>query len=189
MNNDSAKTLLYVLGRIGLYIALSLFGLLVGSTFLAGIISTAGSFLAEFISTVFSIEPKLEFEIYENNVLLSFISWFIMACLLIAVYADDAKRHTAYRTYNPILIACTTILSSAIYYLPAVITRYLEPKEANWLKSIFYNFEWLVSISENVEIYAMIGSVISVVICIIPYLVARKIYLKKFESGEYEYQE
>lgn len=174
MERDSLRNMLYCLARFGLFLATNYFGVIIGNTVILGVVGT-------FI-------PRLA--LYDNPATLSLISFFIPAIMLLAIFADDAKRHTAYGRYNPTLVSITVIISAAVYYIPAVVIGYIkDPRTADNLKEIFFTNYWLSDFLGNeVEIYALVGALILTVISISSYIIARKIYLKKFENGEYEYQ-
>ena len=188
MEKDSLKNMLYVLSRFGLYIALCVFSWIMGSTILSGVLGTIGSFVTYILNDI-GLAVN-DFDIEENTTLFSFIAWLMTSIPLAAVFADDAKRHTAYRCYNPILVAFSTIISAVVFYLPAVVSSYLDDKKAiKFIEMMYYSNQWLKPLSENLQIYAMLCSILNVAICIISYIVARRVYLRKFESGEYEYEE
>lgn len=174
MERDPLREMLYSLARFGLFWLINIFGVVIGKTAILGIVGT--------------FVPKLA--LYDNPETLSLISFIIPICMLIALFADDAKRHTAYGIYNPIQITITMILTSAVYYIPAVVIGYIKDiKTAGIMREIYFTSYWLSSVTgDDVELYALLGTAIMLFICVISYVIARKIYLKKFESGEYEYQ-
>ncbi len=174
MERDSLRDMLYSLARFGLFWLINIFGVIIGKTAILGIFGT-------FI-------PRLA--LYDNPETLSAISFIIPICFLIALFADDAKRHTAYGRYNPILVSIVLILTSAVYYVPAVVIGYVkDPKTADIMKELYFTSYWISKlVGDDVEIYALLGALLMLVICILSYVIARKIYLKKFESGEYEYE-
>lgn len=174
MERDSLRDMLYSLARFSLFLATNYFGVIIGNTVILGVV---GSFV-----------PRLQ--LYDNPETLSLLSFMIPAIMLLALFADDAKRHTAYGRYNPTLVSITVILSAAIYYIPAVIIGYIkDAKTAEGLKALFFTNYWLSELVGNeVEIYALAGAALLAVISIISYIAARKIYIKKFENGEYEYE-
>ena len=174
MERDSLRNMLYSLARFGLFILINLFGIVIGKTAILGVMGT--------------FFPKLK--LYDNTQFLSIISWILPMVLLIALFADDAKRHTAYGRYNPILVSITTILSAAIYYVPAIVIGYIkDPRVIDAMKQIYFTHYWISYIcGDNVEIYGLLGCALTAIICIVSYLIARKIYLRKFENGEYEYE-
>ncbi len=174
MERDPIRELLYSLARFGLFWLINVFGVIIGKTAILGIF---GTFL-----------PRLA--LYDNPETLSVISFIIPICMLIALFADDAKRHTAYGVYNPILVAITMIVTAAVYYIPAVVIGYVKDvKTAGLMKELYFTSYWLSSLTgDDVEIYALMGTALMLIICILSYVIARKIYLRKFENGEYEYQ-
>lgn len=174
MEKDSLRNMLYALSRFGLFWLVNIFGVIIGKT---AILGAVGTFI-----------PRLQ--LYDNPELLSLISWLIPSVMLIALFADDAKRHTAYQRYNSILVSMTIILTCAVYYIPAIVIGYItDPKTASFLKELYFTAYWMsLAFGDNVEVYALIDTVIKALICIVSYMLARKIYLKKFENGEYEYE-
>ncbi len=174
MEKDSLRNMLYALARFGLFLLINIFGVIIGRTAMLGILGT--------------LFPRLH--LYDNTQLLSLISWIIPIILLIALFADDAKRHTAYGRYNPILVCSTVILSAAVYYIPAIVSGYVRDiRVVEFLREIYFTNYWTSWITgDDVEIYAMLGLILTALICILSYMTARKIYLKKFERGEYEYE-
>lgn len=174
MERDSVREMLYALARFGLFLLINFFGVIIGKTVILGVVGT-------FI-------PRLH--LYDNPNTLSLISFFLPVILLVALFADDAKRHTAYGRYNPILVSLTVIVSAAIYYVPALIIGYIKDiKTAGLMKELYFTSYWIADyVPDDVEIYALLGTLFLAVLCIVSYLISRKIYLKKFESGEYEYE-
>lgn len=174
MERDSFRDMLYSLARFGLFLATNYFGVIIGKTVILGVV---GSFV-----------PRLQ--LYDNPETLSLLSFLIPAILLLALFADDAKRHTAYGRYNPTLVGITIIVSAAIYYVPAVVIGYIkDAKTAEGVKALFFTDFWLSDfVGNEVEIYALVGAILLALISILSYTIARKIYLKKFENGEYEYE-
>ena len=172
MEQDSLRNMLYSFARFGLFWLINIFGVIIGKTAILGIVGT-------FI-------PRLA--LYDNPETLSAISFIIPICLLIALFADDAKRHTAYGRYNPILVSIVMILTAAVYYVPAVVIGYVKDvKTAAIMKELYFTSYWISKfVGDDVEIYALMGALLMLVICVVSYVIARKIYLKKFESGEYE---
>ncbi len=174
MERDPLRDMLYSLARFGLFWLINIFGNIIGKTAILGVFGT--------------LIPKLA--LYDNPETLSLISFFIPICLLIVLFADDAKRHTAYGRYNPIHVTATMIITAAIYYVPAVVIGYIkDTKTASLMKELYFTSYWLSGLTgDDVEIYALLGAALMLVICVLSYVIARKIYLKKFENGEYEYQ-
>ncbi len=173
MERDSLKDMLYSLARFGLFWLINIFGVIIGRTAILGVVGT-------FI-------PRLA--LYDNPETLSLISWFVPILLLIALFRDDAKRHTAYGRYNPFLVAITMLITCAVYCLPAFLISYVKDiNAANVMREIYFTSFWISKLTNDVEIYALLGALLMFAICIGSYVISRKIYLRKFESGEYEYE-
>lgn len=173
MRDDSLKTMLYGLARCGLFILLNIFAYIMGKFFILGVVGT-------FI-------PRLR--LYNRPELLAFLSWLIPALTLIALFADDAKRHTAYGRYNPVNVSITMILTGVVYYVPVLLLEYVTDKKAVLgIEALYFTSSWLRAFNFDIQTYVIIGTVIQVVFCIVSYIVARYYYLRKFESGEYEYE-
>ncbi len=173
MRDDSLRTMLYGLARCGIFFLLNIFATIIGKTFILGVVGT-------FI-------PRLH--LYNKPELLAFLSWLIPALFLIAMFSDDAKRHTAYGRYNPINISIIMVLTAVVYYAPVYLLEYVTDKKAVMvIEGLYFTSSWLSVIDYNIQIYALIGTILMMVMCIASYIIARKYYLKKFESGEYEYE-
>lgn len=173
MGDNSLKNMLYGLARLGLFVLINIFAVIMSKIAILGVIGT-------FI-------PRLH--LYDNPELLSLISFFIPVLLLIWLMADDAKRHTAYGRYNPVLISIVTILSAVIYYIPALVISQVDSKAGEAaITNMYFSFYWISEFGYSFEVYALIGLILLATISIAAYMIARKIYFKKFEAGEYEYE-
>lgn len=173
MGDNSLRNMLYGWARFGLYVLINIFGVAMGKLV---ILNVVGTFI-----------PRLQ--LYDRPVLLSIITFLIPAAMLVCLMADDAKRHTAYGRYNPTLVAIIIILSSAVYYIPSLVIDHVESKAGQLaITNMYFSFYWLSEFDDSLEVYSLIGLVLLAVICIAAYIIARKIYFKKFEAGEYEYE-
>ncbi len=174
MERDSLRELLYSLARFGLFWLINIFGVIMGYVLVRNVIGT--------------FFPRLQ--LYSNPVLTSFIAWLIPSILFIALFSDDAKRHTAYGRYNPALVSTVMIVTAATYYVPAIVMGYVKDMNAAaMIRELYFSSFWISSfVGDDVEIYGLIGVILSLFICVLSYITARKIYLRKFEKGEYEYE-
>lgn len=173
MGENSLRNMLYGWARFGLYLLINIFGVVMGKLV---ILNVVGTFI-----------PRLH--LYDRPELLSIITFFIPMIILICLMADDAKRHTAYGRYNPTLVAIVIILSSAVYYIPSLVIDHVENKAGQLaITNMYFSFYWLSGFDDSIEMYALAGLILMAVICILSYVIARKIYFKKFEAGEYEYE-
>lgn len=173
MRDNSLRTMLYGLARCGIFILLNIFATIIGKT---AILCVVGTFI-----------PRLH--LYNKPELLAFLSWLIPSITLIALFADDAKRHTAYGRYNPTAVVITMFLTSVVYYFPVFLLEYITDKKGVLaIEGLYFTSSWISAFNFEIEIYALIGTIILMILSIVSYIIARIYYLKKFESGEYEYE-
>lgn len=171
---DSLRTMLYCWARFGLFWLINIFAAIMSRTVILGIVGT--------------LIPRLS--LYENPLALSFISWLIPVALLTWLFIDDAKRHTAYGRYNPVAVELVMLLTGIVYYIPVFLLDYIDSKSAiASITSLYFPSFWLSKISDDPQVYGLIGALIQVVLCIASYLIAHKYYLKKFLEEEEEEEE
>lgn len=167
--NDSLRTLLYSLARFGLFWLINIFAMIIGKTAILGVVGT--------------FVPRLH--LYDNPELLSFISWLIPAWLLTWLFWDDGKRHTAYGLYNPTIVTTVLLITGIVYYAPVFLMEYADNKLAlSTLDSIYFPCYWLSVVSDDAQVYGLLGVAILVVMSIASYLLSHKYYVKKFAEEE-----
>ncbi len=186
--DDSLRNMLYSLARFGLYFLINIFAVVITRIVILGVVGT--------------MIPKLQ--LYYNQALQSGICFVISALFLIALFADDAKRHTAYVRYNPTLVSIVVIITSAVYYVPCLVLEQVENKAGeSAINNLYFGFIWIREVFASIgkwlsggkmpklldlQVYGILGIILLLAISIGTYILARKIYLRKFESGEYEYE-
>ena len=164
---DSLQTLLYGLARIGLYWLISIFASIIGNTAVLGILGT--------------LLPRLA--LYYNPELLSLFSWFIVLAFLIPLFWDDGKRHTAYGKYNPVMVAIVLIITGVSYYIPALVSDYAEDFKVVATIQGFYSTDfWLSKISDDIQVYSLLGTALNLIICILAYILSHIFYRGKFDE-------
>lgn len=155
---------LYGLARMGLLFGLNAFALSITNIVVIGAVGT--------------LLPK--FELYNRPMLLSFIGWAIVLIVMSLIFADDAKRHTAYGEYSIVDTSITVILISAVYYIPVLLIKYITDRRVEDGFRFFYSTnDWLSPVSSDITVYALIGIIIQAIIFILVYGVSHKRYLKK----------
>ncbi len=168
---DNLRTILYGWARFGLFWLVNIFAMIFGKTALLGVLGT--------------FFPKLA--LYDNPELLSFFSWLIPVWLLVWLFVDDAKRHTAYGLYNPTAVAIILILTAAAYYAPVFILEATDEKKVvAVVKSLYFTGFWCSKLNDDPQIYALVGTAALAVICFVSYIIAHRFYLKKFAEEEAE---
>lgn len=162
---DSVRTLLYILARLGLFWLINIFATIIGKTAILGIVGT--------------LVPRIA--LYDNPELLSFFSWLIPAGLLIWLFVDDSKRHTAYGLYSAVTVELAMLITAILYYIPALCLNYAEDRKVvGAIENLYFTSFWFSKINEDPQIYALIGIAAQVLLCVLSYMIAHRIYLKKF---------
>ena len=162
---DSLRTMLYGLARFGLFWLVNIFATIFGRTALLG-----------FLGTAF---PNLE--LYDRPRLLSFFSWLIPAFLLVWLFIDDAKRHTAYGLYNPVAVDIILLLTGAVYFTPVFILDYMDDRKVvSVITNLYFPHYWFSAISEDPQVYGLIGAAALIILCAVSYVLAHRYYLRKF---------
>lgn len=166
---DSLQTLLYSLARLGLFWLISIFASIIGKTAVLGIL---GTFL-----------PRLA--LYDNPETLSLFSWIIVLLFLIPLFWDDGKRHTAYGTYNSVLVAIVLILTGATFYIPALVSDYTEDFRAvAAIENIYFTDFWLSKISDDLQVYSLLGTLLNIVVSVAVYVLSHIFYRNRFNDEE-----
>ncbi len=167
---DSLRTLLYGLARVGLFWLISIFASIIGKTALLGILGTA--------------LPRLA--LYDNPRLLSLFSWFIVLIFLIPLFWDDGKRHTAYGLYSPVITAIVLIITGMSFYIPALVSDYMEDfKAVAAVNGFYFTDYWLSAVSEDIQVYSLLGTLLNVAVCLIFYVLSHIFYKGKFDDEDY----
>ena len=169
---DSVKFLLYVLKRIGIFIAVDLFGSAVAKVFVPAI---ASFFPATGAAKRFLTEGTGG----------SLVGWAVMLILLSVVFFDDGKKHTAYEIWNSINIIIALIFMFLVYFIPSVFrdSFHQESKGDVFYSIIYAPVQWLEDKFDMAYTSsAGIGIGIILFVLFVVYVVSYKIYLRKHKS-------
>lgn len=166
---DSLRTFLYGWARFGLFWLISIFATIIGRTAILGIVGT--------------LIPRLM--LYDNMVLLSFFSWIVVMAFLFPLFWDDGKRHTAYGTYNPTAVTIILLLTAVAFYAPVFILEYMEDRKVvATIEGLYFSDFWLSPLNEDPQIYALLGTALTIIICIAAYVVSHIYYRGKFDEED-----
>ncbi len=166
---DNLRTILYGWARFGLYWLIMLFATVVGRTAVLGILGT--------------LLPRLA--LYDNPETLSFFSWLIALAFLIPLFWDDGKRHTAYGTFEPVTVAIILLLTGIVFYAQVFLLDYMQdPRAQVALTNIYFTDFWLSRLNRDPQIYGLVGTVITVVLCMLTYLISGRVYRGKFDEED-----
>ena len=164
---DSLQTMLYGWARFGLFWLVCIFSSIIGKTAVLGIVGT--------------LIPRLM--LYDNPILLSFLSWLIVLAFLVPLFWDDGKRHTAYGTYNSVIVTIIMLLTAVVFYAPVFILEYMEDKKVvATIEGLYFTDFWLSPIGSDPQIYALLGTALTVIICIAVYCLSHIYYRGKFDE-------
>ncbi len=128
---DSLKFLLYTLGRVGLMIAVTAFAVLFGMALCPAIVTL----LPEGSLRDTLIEPSLR----------SGLSFAVMLAFLIAVFAEDGKKHTAYEIWSSVNVTITLIAMVMVAFIPSIFRDSFEPhgKANAFYEVAYFPYLWL----------------------------------------------
>ena len=167
---DGLRTMLYGWARFGLFWLINIFSTIIGRTAILGVVGT--------------MIPRLA--LYDNMELLSFFSWLVSMAFFIPLFWDDGKRHTAYGTYNPTIVTIIMLLTGIVYYAPVFILEYMtDRKVVATIDSLYFSNYWFSPLNDDSQIYALIGIALTVIICIVTYVVSHIYHRGKFDDEDF----
>ena len=166
---DSLRTILCGWARFGIFWLVCVFATIVGKTAVLGVVGT--------------LLPRLA--LYDNPETLALLSWFIVLAFLIPLFWDDGKRHTAYGLYNPVAVTIILILTGISFYAPVFILDYTNDfKVVAAIHSLYFTDFWFSKLGSDPQIYVLIGTVITVAICLAAYILSHIFYKGKFDEED-----
>ena len=169
---DSLKFLLYTLGRIGVFIMVTLFATLTGKILVPAIES-------------FVPEKSAVSQFVLNEVNCSVIAWFVVLAFMLVLFFDDGKRHAAYDIWNSINVIIVLILILLVYFVPAIFREsfHADGKGRAFYSILYFPVYWL---EENLGMAytsaAGIGAGLILVMLFAIYVISYKLYMKKHKS-------
>ena len=169
---DSVKFLLYVLGRIGVFIAVNLFG-----AFTARVLFPA---LSSFVS-----ESSAAGKFLLNSTWGSFAGWLVMLIFLAVLFFDDGKRHAAYEIWNSINITIVLIMMLLVYFVPVIFRDSFnaEGKGKAFYTIVYAPVLWLEQKFGMAHTSAAgLGAGIILFILFWVYVISYKLYLRKHKT-------
>lgn len=166
---DSVKFLLYVLGRIGVLIAVNLFG-----AFTAKVLFPA---LASLVSG-----SSVAGSFFTNSTWGSFVGWAVMLIFLSVLFYDDGKRHAAYEIWNSINVTIALIMMLLVYFIPVIFrdSLHAEGKGKAFYTICYAPVLWLeekFGMAHTSAAGLGIGIILFILFWV--YVISYKIYLKK----------
>ena len=169
---DSLKFLLYTLGRIGIFIAVTLFS------------AFAGRIIVPALSSFFT-EKSAVSDILTNQIFGSVVAWIVVLVFMLVLFFDDGKRHAAYDIWNSINIAIVLILTLMVYFVPTVFrdSFHAEGKGKIFYTIVYCPVNWLIEgFGMKYTTASALGAGIILLLTFCIYVVSYKLYMKKYKS-------
>ncbi|EGC03512.1 MULTISPECIES: hypothetical protein [Ruminococcus] len=160
----------YTLARLGLLLALVLFGAFTGAVLFPSLVT----FLPYSMVGVknFLTQPNVE----------SVIGTVVICLFLIWVFFDDARKHTAYEEWSMTTILTVLILIGMFYFIPAIFrdSFHAEGKGEVFYMVLYYPAKWVTEVCGGNYLIGVLGSIIVLLgTALVTYVASYKIYVKK----------
>ena len=160
----------YTLARLGLLLALVLFGAFTGAVLFPSLVT----FLPYSMVGVknFLTQPNVG----------SVIGTVVICLFLIWVFFDDGRKHTAYEEWSMTTILTVLILVGMFYYIPAIFRDSFsaEGKGEIFYKVLYYPAGWVISVLGGDYMTGVLGSMLLLMgTALVTYVVSYKMYVKK----------
>ncbi|MBE6836816.1 MAG: hypothetical protein E7509_02310 [Ruminococcus sp.] len=170
------RELLYVLGRVGLFIVVNVFAIF------AGIFSCAG------VSTVIAVifDNKNKFVSLElipflgSSTTTSMVGFIILTGIMLRLFWDDGKRHTAYGRFSIPVVLIAVFFMAAVYSVPLLFFDNTKDSLSAAIRSFYTPSLWLREVFKgNMEIPVVISAGIIAILCMVFYKLSGDRYIKK----------
>ena len=174
MDNDNFDWLrfmvVYTASRLGLLILLVLFGAFSGAV----LFPSVATFLPYSLIDVKMFITNSNFE--------SVLGTLVVCLLLIWVFYDDARKHTAYEEWSFVTILTVLLLVGMFYFIPAIFRDSFsaEGKGEIFYMILYYPARWTVELcSGNFLTGVMLSIIVMLGTAMGAYVISYKIYIKK----------
>lgn len=160
----------YTITRLGLLLALVLFGAFTGAVLFPSLVT----FLPYSMVGVknFFTQPDVK----------SLVGTVVICLFLIWVFFDDGKKHTAYEEWSLTTILTVLILVGLFYFIPAIFrdSFHAEGKGDIFYMVLYYPAEWLIDLfDDNYIIGIMFSILVMLGTAFAAYVISYKNYVKK----------
>ncbi|MBQ8965752.1 hypothetical protein [Ruminococcus sp.] len=160
----------YTLGRLGLLLALVVFGAFTGAVLFPAVIT----FLPYSLIAVKNFFGDAQVQ--------SVIGMLVVCLFLIWVFWDDAKRHSAYEEWSLTTILTVLNLVGLFYFIPAIFRESFnsEGKGDVLYMVLYYPAKWVIDVFGGNYIVGVIGSIVVLLgTALGAYVISYKRYMKK----------
>ena len=160
----------YTITRLGLLLALVLFGAFTGAVLFPSLVT----FLPYSMVGVknFFTQPDVK----------SLVGTVVICLFLIWVFFDDGKKHTAYEEWSLTTILTVLILVGMFYFIPALFrdSFHAEGKGDIFYMVLYYPAGWLIDLfDDNYIIGIMFSILVMLGTAFAAYVISYKNYVKK----------
>ena len=160
----------YTITRLGLLLALVLFGAFTGAVLFPSLVT----FLPYSMVGVknFFTQPDVK----------SLVGTVVICLFLIWVFFDDGKKHTAYEEWSLTTIIAVLILVGMFYFIPAIFrdSFHAEGKGDIFYMVLYYPAGWLIDLfDDNYIIGIMFSILVMLGTAVAAYVTSYKNYVKK----------
>ena len=160
----------YTLSRLGLLLALVLFGAFSGAV----LFPSLATFLPYSMIDVknFITSPNVE----------SVIGTVIVCLFLVWVFFDDGRKHTAYDEWSMTTIMTVLILVGLFYFIPAIFRDSFssEGKAEIFYMVMYYPARWVTKLCSDNYLVGVLGSIFVMLgTAFAAYVISYKRYVKK----------
>lgn len=173
---DSFQFLLYVLKRIGVMIMVNLLGAVTALIF----VPSLATFFKEAGDKTGSVHKFLT-----AGTGGSMIGWCVMLVLLVWMFFDDGKKHTAYEIWSSINVTIALIMMLVVYFVPSVFQDSLHAEgKGKAFYAVFYApVKWLEDLFKMKHTSsASVGIGIILILLFVVYIASYKLYLRKHKQ-------
>lgn len=173
---DSVQFLLYVLKRIGVMIMVNLLGAITALIFVPSLASF-------FKDTGDKTGVVHRFLISDTGG--SIIGWLVMLILLVWLFYDDGKKHTAYEIWSSINVTIVLIMMFIVYFVPSVFENsfHAESKGKFFYSVLYAPVKWLENKYDMAHTSAAgIGMGIILIVLFVVYVLSYKLYMRKHKQ-------
>lgn len=167
--------LLYVLARVGIFVLADVFAMFAG-IFLCSAVSTVLDIIfrnSEFVTT--QLVPDIT-----SSVASSATGWLILTGIMIRLFWDDGKRHTAYGKFSLPVCGAAVFFMFAVYAVPSIFIEQTKASVAAGIMGFYKPCLWLADLlGGNIQTPVVISAGATAFICLVIYKLSGDRYLKK----------